>query len=141
MQIPSIRIDAQVDPVRVGADGVLGIPEQPTVLGWWTGGAMPGAGRGTVVVDGHLDSRRYGTGPLVRLGQLQPGDRAVLSAGKQRREYAVSALRVYRKTTLPYAQIFAQDVPERLVLVTCGGSYSRGQGWDSNVVVYLEPVR
>jgi hypothetical protein len=140
--IPAIGIDSTVRPVTVGAGGALGVPPRPDVLGWWRDGARPASGRGTVVMDGHLDSRHYGRGPLARLGELELGDRAVVTgAAGQRQVYLVTAVRVYAKSRLPYRQVFDQGVPERLVLVTCGGRYLRDRGgWDSNVVVFLDPA-
>ncbi|MGN6333739.1 MAG: class F sortase [Motilibacteraceae bacterium] len=142
LQIPAIDVDSAVTPVGV-TEGELGVPDDPSVLGWWRGGARPGSGLGTVVVDGHVDSRRYGTGPLYRAPRLTIGDTATVSGGDgQQRTYRVVALRTYLKATLPAQEIFTQAGPERLVVVTCGGAYHRGQGgWDSNVVVYLEPTR
>ncbi|MGN6245644.1 MAG: class F sortase [Motilibacteraceae bacterium] len=142
LQIPAIDVDSRVTPVSV-TDGELGVPENPAVLGWWRGGARPGSGLGTVVVDGHVDSKTYGTGPLYRAPRLKIGDTATVSgADGQRRTYRVAALRTYLKATLPAPEIFTQSGPERLVVVTCGGEYHRGRGgWDSNVVVYLEPTR
>ena len=55
--------------------------------------------------------------------------------------YRVTALRQFPKDELPWAQVFSQDVPERLVLVTCGGRFDRSRrSYADNVVVYAEPV-
>jgi hypothetical protein len=55
-------------------------------------------------------------------------------------DYMVTDVITYEKVELPYEELFAQDGRERVVLVTCGGTYHRGSGWDSNVVVVMEPV-
>lgn len=123
-------------------DGVLGVPERPTTVGWWAGGASPTDAQGTVVLDVHLDSRRYGRGPFGKATQLAAGDVVTVtdSAGK-RHDYRVTSVDTYRKTALPYDELFAQTGPARMVLVTCGGTYRRDAGgWDSNVVVAFEPV-
>jgi len=59
-----------VSPVGVSPQGDLGIPEDPNTLGWWDGSAAPAAGTGAVVIDGHLDSDRYGLGFFANLGRL-----------------------------------------------------------------------
>jgi hypothetical protein len=97
-------------------------------------------------VDGHVDSARYGRGPLKRAVELRPGDRAVLTGtgqgGRRERTYVVRAVRTFEKERLPAEELFTRRGPERLVLVTCGGEYDRDRGgWDSNVVVVLEPAR
>lgn len=142
LRIPAIDIDSRVVPVDVRPGGELGIPDDPAVLGWWRGGGQPGSGVGSVVVVGHVDSARYGTGPLYYAVNLRVGDRAVLSSvDGVTRTYRLAALRTYLKATLPADQIFSQQVDERLVVVTCGGQYHRGDGgWDSNVVAYFVPV-
>ncbi|MBI1379420.1 MAG: hypothetical protein GC157_18375 [Frankiales bacterium] len=143
LDIPAIGIASRVVPVTVSPDGEIGIPDDPAVLGWWRGGGRPASGVGSVVVVGHVDSATYGTGPLYRAVGLRVGDRATLRGPDgTTRTYRLAALRTYLKQTLPADQIFSQDVPERLVVVTCGGQYHRGAGgWDSNVVAYFTPVR
>ena len=90
----------------------------------------------------HLDSRQYGTGPFARAKDLQPGAQMGLTDKEGvERNYLVSGVETYRKQALPYERLFSQDGPERVVLVTCGGTYDRDSGgWDSNVVVTFIPV-
>ncbi len=75
--------------------------------------------------------------------RLDPGDRAVLTGpGGARATYVVRGVETFDKDALPAAELFSTGGSERLVLVTCGGTYDRdGQGWDSNVVAVLDPVR
>jgi hypothetical protein len=89
-----------------------------------------------------LDSRRYGTGPFAKVTRLALGDSLVMrdASGKDQR-YAVARVSTYRKSALPYAELFRQSGPERVVFVTCGGTYDRNAGgWDSNVVVEFNPA-
>ncbi|RJK93780.1 class F sortase [Vallicoccus soli] len=143
--LPAVDVDQPVVPVAAGA-GVLDVPEDPDVVGWWRDGARPGSGVGSAVLVGHVDSARYGRGPLARVVDLRPGDRAELGGrrvqgGAGERSYEVVAVRTFVKERLPAERLFTARGPERLVVVTCGGSYDRDRGgWDSNVVVVLEPV-
>jgi hypothetical protein len=140
--LPTIGVTADIVPVRVDADGVLGVPENPSTVGWWRRGAAPGDPEGTVVLDVHLDSRTYGRGPFAAATSLRRGDDVVVTdkAGVDH-TYEVSGVTTYKKTALPYEELFTQDGPPRMVLVTCGGQYRASQGgWDSNVVVVFEPV-
>ena len=141
LTLPSIGIDASVVPVGTDADGVLQVPADPWVVGWWSDGVAPGSGTGTVVLDAHLDSHQYGTGPFARATDLAIGDPATLrdDSGRDHR-YAVSDVLTYQRTALPVEDLFRQTGPERVVLVTCGGTYRpEAGGWDSNIVVMLEP--
>ncbi|HEU4490722.1 MAG TPA: class F sortase [Jiangellales bacterium] len=140
LAIPAIDVDSEVVPVGTD-DGVMQVPPEPWVVGWWSDGVGPGAGTGTVVLDAHLDSREYGKGPFTRAKDLEVGATATVTddAGEAH-DYLVTEVLTYEKVELPYEELFAQDGPERVVLVTCGGAYRRGSGWDSNVVVVMEPV-
>ena len=64
-------------PVGLRADGSLVIPDDPQVVGWWTGGSMAGEPFGSVVLAGHVDSAARGVGVLAGLAGLRarPGRR------------------------------------------------------------------
>ena len=136
-----LDVDAVLVTTIVDTDGALVPPENPAQLGWWRG-VRPGEGQGSVVIAGHVDSRRFGQGPLARIVELEPGDRAVLTtAGGARADYVVRGLQTFPKESFPAAELFGADGPERLVLVTCGGTFDRARGgWDSNVVAVLDPA-
>jgi hypothetical protein len=141
LTIPSIGIDSDVIPVGT-EDRVLQIPPEPWVVGWWKDGVPPGAGYGAVILTAHLDSRTYGAGPFTRAKDLVPGAEATMrDVNGVVRAFRVSDVTTYEKQALPYEQLFAQDGPERVVLVTCGGEYDPDAGgWDSNVVVTFTPA-
>ena len=138
---PTVRIDLPVRPVGVARDRQMALPADPAVLGWYRYGPAPGAGRGSVVVAGHLDSRRYGLGPLVRLRNVQVGDRVVITRDDgTRRAYLVRSLRRYDRQALP-AEVFSRTGAERLRIVTCGGAYlPELGGYQQNLVVTAVPV-
>jgi sortase (surface protein transpeptidase) len=140
LALPTIGIDASVVPVGTDPNGVLDVPPEPWVVGWWSDGVAPGEGTGTVVLDAHLDSHQYGTGPFARVTDLTAGDPATIrdNAGGSH-QYQVSEVATYQRTALPVEDLFRQTGPERVVLVTCGGTYRPDAGgWDSNIIVILE---
>lgn len=139
--VESLGIDAPMVATTVDAEGALMPPEDPAQLGWWRG-VRPSEGSGSVLVAGHLDSRRYGQGLLALIVQLAPGDRAVVTgADGEKATYVVRGVQTFPKEALPAGALFGTDGPERLVLVTCGGTYDGGHGgWDSNVVAVLDPA-
>lgn len=139
--LAGVGIAAPLVATSVDDDGALVPPDDPAELGWWRG-VRPRAGAGSVVVAGHLDSRRYGRGPLGALVELAPGARAVVSgADGSSATYVLRGVQTFAKESLPASELFGHDGPERLVLVTCGGTFDpRRGGWDSNVVAVLDPV-
>jgi hypothetical protein len=142
LRLPTLQVSAPVTEVRVRSDGALEVPARPNQVGWWADGAAPGSGRGSVVIDGHVDSARYGRGAFFRLRDLDEGDPVeIISATGERSTYAVTARRQFPKNELPWAEVFSQEGPERLVLVTCGGDFDRARrSYTDNVVVFAEPV-
>jgi len=140
LRIRALDVDAPVRAVGVGHDGALGVPENPRVLGWWSGSALPGQPRGSVVVDGHVDSARTGEGALFHLAQLVPGAQILVTTTAGTATYVVTARAIYARSSLP-RQVFDQHGAARLVLLTCGGSFNRRtHHYDDNVVVFATPL-
>ena len=141
-RLDTIGIDAPVRPVGVRRDGQMQLPADPRVLGWYRYGSSPGdpAG-GATVLAGHLDSRRFGLGPLVRLRDTAVGDTFTLTVrdGTLQR-YVVREVTRYDRQGLP-ARLFSRSGPERVHVITCGGPYDADDGgYQLNLVVTAVPV-
>ncbi len=128
---------APVLPESVRTDGSLVIPTNPLQVGWWTGGAMAGDPFGSIVIAGHVDSARFGLGVLAGLRTTRVGQVLQLRAGQQ-----VIRYRIVQRTQVPQAQLargtdtLRQDVPARLVVITCGGPFNRvTHRYQDNLVV------
>lgn len=140
VEIPRLSVTAPVVAVGVDRDRSLGVPEDPSTLGWWQGGAQPGSPVGSVVVDGHVDSAQSGPGALFALRSLEPGDIITVTGQGRSTRYVVSGRRQYAKTALP-PTTFDQSVAARLVLITCGGRFDhRTRHYEDNVVVFARPA-
>jgi hypothetical protein len=141
VSVPTAAIDLPVRPVGVARDGQMQLPPRPTVLGWYRYGPAPGDREGSVMVAGHLDSRRFGLGPLVGLRQVEVGDAVrVLRVDGTVLRYRVVGVARYDRQALP-PELFSRTGRERLRLVTCGGAYdARRGGYQQNLVVTAEPV-
>jgi hypothetical protein len=140
--MPSTRVAAPVRPVGVATDGEMELPPDPRVLGWYQFGAAPGvAPGGSVVLAGHLDSERFGLGPLVRLRDLERGDVVSLRLSDGRtRTYGVVSLERFDRESLP-ERLFSRTGPERLRIITCGGEYdAKAGGYQQNLVVTATPT-
>jgi LPXTG-site transpeptidase (sortase) family protein len=135
--VPDLDVNAPVIPIRASG-GVLIPPGDPQVLGWWRDGAVPGAAQGGALITGH--TVHSGGGAFDDLETLEPGDRVVVRTVKGRVRYAVTGVTIYRKASLAQdaARVFRQSGPGRLVLITCEDW--NGSGYDSNAVVFAEPV-
>jgi hypothetical protein len=131
-------ISAPIDPVGVSPEGALGTPDDPNRLGWWDGSAAPSAGTGTVVIDGHVDSDRYGEGFFVNLRRLVAGDRVTITdADGVRSQWTVTELGEYPAAGLADSGVFDMPAVPRLVLITCGGPFDRvAHAYRDNLVVY-----
>lgn len=142
VRLPSVRIDAPVAAVAIDVNnGVLGIPASIRRTGWWRDGAAPGARSGAVLIAGHVDSGRGGTGAFFRLHLTRVGDRVQVTAADGRTyTYRVVSVRDYRKSSLPISA-YSSSGPARLVLVTCGGPFDSAAGhYRDNVVLTAVPA-
>ena len=140
--VPSLGVDAPVEPVGVRDDGQMALPEDVDRLGWYRFGPVPGTD-GSAVVAGHVDDARQGLGALAPLRSAEPGAEVVVTdaAGSASRWRVVSR-EVVGKQALPLDRLFARSGPPRLVLVTCGGPFLSGVGaYRDNVVVVAEAAR
>ena len=138
LDIPRLGVSAQIVGIGV-TNRTLDVPLDPKVLGWWTGSAKPGSGTGSVVIDGHINYNGV-AGALSVLPQLHVGDRVTMTRGADRLVYRITAVRTYVKAGGLPADIFGQDVAERLVLVTCGGPFDASTGnYEDNIVAYATP--
>jgi LPXTG-site transpeptidase (sortase) family protein len=123
-------------------DGSLVVPDDPAVVGWWTGGAQAGEAFGHVVIAGHIDTARRGVGILFDLTRAKKGQVVTLSNGGQKVRYRVVSTRQIKKADLAKdPTIFAQDAGHRLVLITCGGRFDPvAHRYDDNLVVEAVPA-
>jgi hypothetical protein len=142
VRIASVDIAMPISATGVTGDGQMELPDDPRTIGWYRFGALPGDARGSAVLGGHVDSERYGTGPLARLASAQEGDPiTVTDADGQRIRYEVTSVERITKAALPVDRLFDPDVAHRLVIVTCGGRYlPDAGGYEDNIVVIADPV-
>jgi hypothetical protein len=141
ISFPAQGVDAPVVPVATSAAGSLDLPDDPRTIGWWVGGAAPGAAAGNVVLAGHVDSHRLGIGTFAVLRSLDVGDSVVVTdALDGAHPYRVVARRQLSKADLP-AELFDQRGVPGLVLITCGGRFDpHTRHYDDNVIVVAEPA-
>ena len=135
---PSIGVDAPVVPVGL-VENTLTPPSEASAVGWWSGGARPGAAHGAMVLVGHtvLD----GMGVFDDLPELTEGATLIVSTQDRAVRYTVTTVRTLSRAA------FARWAPAlsdsggaaRLVLVTC--TDWDGSRYLSNVVVVARQSR
>lgn len=143
VRIPAIAVDMTVDPVGLLPDGKLDTPAEPSHVGWYDRGPLPGA-TGNAVLDGHYT---YGRKPGVfhRLSELRPGD-AIYVTGDDgvERAFRVREAGTYHVSNAPLEKIFGSADGKHLNLITCAGTWDHALGhYDSRHVVFAdfaEPV-
>jgi sortase (surface protein transpeptidase) len=142
LRLPSLSISMPIRPVGVDPDGQMELPPDPDDIGWYRYGASAGSGTGTVVLGGHVDSRRRGLGPLRDLEQIAGGDPLIVATSDDAHRYRVTRIWTVDRDRLPNSEIFARTGPERVAVITCTGPYLpwRG-GYQQNLIVIAEPVR
>jgi hypothetical protein len=144
IEIPKLGARAPIVTVSTTPDGALDVPLNPKTVGWWNGGAKPGAKKGTAILDGHINYRGV-DGVLSRIGTLNPGDTVYirgLHGGKRTRvRFSITGVRTYEKHALPYKEIFDQSSVGRLAIVTCGGPFDAQTGnYLDNIVAFAVPA-
>jgi hypothetical protein len=140
--VPDAGIDGSIAPVGIDVDGgVLGVPSSIHRAGWWRDGAAPGSKAGSLLIAGHVDSAKQGTGVFFKLRTLRKGARIVVAtAGGRRVAYRVVGIAIYPKAALP-TRVWSRRGAARLVLVTCGGRFDKKTGhYLDNVVVTAAPA-
>ena len=135
--IPALGVSADVVPVRVVKDELFP-PADPRLLGWWSQGAVPGAGTGTAILTGHTVST--GGGVLDNLKKLEVGDRVTVRTEKGVIRYRVVEVTYYSKAELARlsGKLFSQSTTGRLVLSTC--SNFDGKKYRGNTLAFADPA-
>jgi sortase (surface protein transpeptidase) len=140
LRIPTLGVDAPLDPVGLEADGGMEIPEDVERVGWYEPGVAPGE-EGSAVLSGHVDSRTQGPGVLFELRSIDVDDEVVIETAEGEQRWRVVGRTRYGKQALPVDELFSWEGPPRLVIITCGGDFDPEAGaYEENVVVHAVPA-
>lgn len=141
--IPTIGVNASIEPVGVLSDGDLAVPTQNPwdAVGWYQYGPYPGA-QGSAVIDGHLD--RPGGSPAVfwKLQYLRIGDIITIdNPGEKPLHFRVMNMKYYMPNNAPLQTIFGNKTGTFLNLITCAGQWIPSQHQTTlRLVVYTALV-
>ncbi|WP_335936991.1 class F sortase [Streptomyces sp. PTD5-9] len=137
IRIPSIRVDAPMMPLGLGADRSLDVPPagRHNVVGWYRDGTPPGS-RGSALVAGHVDDE-HGRSVFYDLGALRKGGEVeVVRRDGRTAVFSLDAIEVYESDRFPDDRVYGASPYASLRLITCGGGYSKATGYRGNVVAY-----
>lgn len=150
LDVPSHAVAAVVSAHPLMAGGALYVPADPREVGWWSTGAAPGSGRGTIVLVAHID---YGgvQGAFADLSTYRPGQVIWLRLADGRRlRYVVAAApigvlksAVDGRAAELFDQVHSYGTAQkgRLLLLSCGGAFDNRTGhYESNIFVYALPA-
>ncbi|MFJ4556125.1 class F sortase [Streptomyces massasporeus] len=137
IRIPVIGVNAPLTGLGLTKTGSLDVPPaaDENLAGWYEAGTTPGE-PGTAIVAGHVDNA---DGPAVfyDLGALARGSTIEVD----RRDggvavFTVDAVEVYAAKDFPDEKVYGAARRPELRVITCGGGYSHGTGYQGNVVVF-----
>ena len=133
--LPSGRRVA-VAPAGTRRSGLLDVPDDVGVAGWWEGGSRLGDPFGSILVAAHVDSRTQGLGPFAELLTVTRGERVGVASAGLTQEFVVRSRRLVAQGGLADdAWIHEVSGASRLTLVTCAPPYDASRGGYQNLAV------
>ena len=135
IQLPNGR-RVGIHPVGTTRNGLLDVPDDIELAGWWSGGSRLGDPFGSTLVAAHVDSRTQGLGPFASLLRVHAGDRVHVWSDGLRQAFEITSLRLRPQGTIgPASRLHSPGGPRRLTLVTCAGPYDATRGGYQNLAV------
>lgn len=133
--LPSGRV-VPVSGAGTTGSGVLDVPDDVDVAGWWRGGSRIGDPFGSILVAAHVDSDSEGLGPFAELLTVREGARVRLEADGLRQDFEVRSRRLVPQGSLADdGWIYDARGAVRLTLVTCAPPYDASRGGYQNLAV------
>ncbi|WP_328944767.1 class F sortase [Streptomyces sp. NBC_00250] len=137
LRIPETDVDTPMMRLGLAPDGSLDVPPagNRNMAGWYENGTPPGA-KGTAIVAGHVDNA---DGPAVfyTLGALKKGHRIEVDRQDGRTAvFTVDAVEVYENKEFPDRKVYGEAGRAEIRVITCGGGFSKKNGYQGNVVAY-----
>src|SRR5712692_1738737 len=123
--IPTIGVNAPVEPLGIQANGDLATPTQHPWddVGWYKLGPHPGE-RGSAVIDGHLDRPGGSWAVFWRLSDMRVGyEVLVVNGAGKTLHFRVTGMASYSPQDAPIQEIFGDNRGDFLNLITCAGDW------------------
>lgn len=130
--IPSVGIDASIEPVGINEKGEMAVPDGSTdTVGWYRYGTVPGE-VGSAVLAAHVYAG------FKKLRGIEPGaEIAVLSHAGETLRYVVEEVKLTPLAEVSPYFLFERADTARLNLITCAGKFDKKLGtYTHRLVVY-----
>jgi LPXTG-site transpeptidase (sortase) family protein len=140
--IPTLEIDAEIEPVGVATDGSLETPKAWKNAGWYKMGANPGQ-PGNLLINAHYDDNFGRPAAFWQLKNAALGDRVTIVDSYGRRyEYKVTEYNLVSINDPNRTEVFKSDESAKITLITCGGVWIPGKAtYDRRLVIKGELIR
>jgi len=137
ISIPAIGVQASIESVGLDSQNRMDVPKKAADVGWYNLGSKPGE-KGSAVIDGHLDTPTGAPAVFWNLDKLTPQDVITIQdTNGQKYSYQVTAVESYPYNQVPLQKIFADNSATFLNLITCSGTWDRGEhNYSERTVVY-----
>jgi hypothetical protein len=143
IDIPAIGVHSVLLFLGLNSDGTVQVPWGASFnqAGWYEHSPTPGS-VGPSVILGHVDSGHYGASVFFKLGDLRPGDKAMVTRRDGRvAVFEVTGVRHYPKDHFPTDLVYGNTNNAALRLITCGGSFNFSTGhYVDNIIVFASLV-
>lgn len=140
ISIPSLGVESPVVTVGLEDDGAMEVPGASDA-GWYRHGPLPGSPTGNSVIAAHVDFNGE-RGVFFDVRNLEVGEEVAVADDRgMTHRFVVTERYQVDKDELPIEQLFVNDGPPGLTLITCGGEYdSSERHYDDNIVVRAVPA-
>jgi len=139
LEIPKLKISANVENVGLAADNNMDVPKSDWSVGWFSPGHKPGEA-GSAVIAGHLDGQTGKPAVFWNLHQLQAGDYIFIidDSGNKKRFRVIGSER-YDTKNAPMEKIFGAQDGAYLNLITCNGTWDKQErNYDQRLVIFAK---
>jgi LPXTG-site transpeptidase (sortase) family protein len=133
--VPKLSISTIIEPVSVGENNVVEVPDGWDKAGWYSKEVKPGE-FGTAVIVGHYDDQFGAPAIFFYLNQLEKGDKIIVvtNDGKEQN------FTIDQKIIFPYwssiEDIVVKDKSRNLILVTCSGWWNQAlQSYSERLII------
>ncbi len=137
VRIPQLKADLEVFPAPAEKDGTPPVPAEDDAhrVAWYEHGPSPGE-QGPALLVGHLDTHK-GPAAFAGVGSLEPGAEVrVARADGSTVVFTVDSVEQYAKDRFPNDRVYGPTERPQLRLITCGGSWTKEEGYDANIVAF-----
>ncbi|MBW1604745.1 class F sortase [Streptomyces sp. JJ66] len=142
VRIPQLKADIEVFPAPAEKDGTPPVPDEGDAdrVAWYEHGASPGE-PGPALLVGHLDTEK-GPAAFAGIASLKPGAEVrVARADGSTVVFAIDSVEQYAKDRFPNDRVYGPTQRPQLRLITCGGSWTKEEGYDANIVAFASLTR